>query len=124
MYNSKKREKNAQNLNQVDPNLLKRNIEHDPRCKASDIAIQADVTPKAANRYLHQLGYCGETVRRKPLLRPTNIKGRNDRALDMMVRSQTFRNIVILSDESRFTLFSEIGRVWVWRMPSQEFDLK
>lgn len=104
--------------------LVKRNVEQDPRSKASDIAIQADVSPRTAVRYLHQLGYYGRAARRKPLLRPANIKRRNDWARDMMARPQTFWNNVIFSDESRFALFSDSGRVWVWRLPSQEFDLK
>ena len=33
--------------------LVKRNVEWDSRCKASDIAIQVDVSPKAVARYLH-----------------------------------------------------------------------
>ena len=35
-----------------------------------------------------------------------------------------FWSTVIFSDESRFALFSDSGRVWVWRLCSQEFDLK
>ena len=41
-----------------------------------------------------------------------------------MARPQTFWNNVIFSDELRFALFSNSGTVWVWRLPSQEFDLK
>ena len=48
----------------------------DPRCKSPDIATQADVSPRAAVRYLHKLGYYGRATRRKPLLRPPNIKRR------------------------------------------------
>ena len=56
--------------------LFKINVEEDPRCKASVIATQADVSPRTAVRYLHKLGYYGRAARRKPLLRPTNIKCR------------------------------------------------
>ena len=50
--------------------LVKRNVEENPCCKASDIATQADVNPRIAIRYLHKLGYYGRAARRKPLLRP------------------------------------------------------
>ena len=72
---------------------------------------KADVSPKTAARYLHQLGYYGRAARRKPLLCPANIKRRNDWARDMMERPQTFWNNVISSNESRFALFSDSGRV-------------
>ena len=55
---------------------VKKNVEQDPRCEASDIAIQADVSPKATARYLHKLGYYGRAAGRKPFLRPANIKRR------------------------------------------------
>ena len=37
--------------------LVKRNVEENPRCKASDIATQADVSPRTAVRYHHKPGY-------------------------------------------------------------------
>ena len=104
--------------------LMKRNVEEDPWCKASEIATQAGVSPRTAVRYLHKLGYYGRAARRKPLLRPTNIKRRKDWAREMVDRLMTFWTNIIFSDESRFTLFPESGRVWVWRLPQQEFDLK
>ena len=54
--------------------LVKRNVEENSRCKASDIVTQADVSPRTAVRYLHKLGYYGRAARKKPLLRPANIK--------------------------------------------------
>ena len=45
--------------------LVKRNVEEDPSCKASDIATQADVSPRTALRYLYKLGYYGRAARRK-----------------------------------------------------------
>lgn len=104
--------------------LVERNVQQDPRCKASDIATQVDVSPRTAVRYLHKLGYYGRAARRKTLLRPTNIKRRKDWAHEMVERPVTIWTTVIFSDESRFALFSDIGRVLVWRLCSQEFDLK
>ena len=41
----------------------------------------------------------------------------------MTTRPLEFWQTVIFSDESQFTQFSDSGRVWVWRLPSQEFSL-
>ena len=97
--------------------LVKRNVEENPRCKASDIATQADVSPRTAVRYLHKLGYYGRAARKKPLLRPANIKRRKDWAHEMVKRPLTFWTNIIFSDESRFALFPDSGRLWVWRLP-------
>ena len=103
---------------------MKKIVEQDPRCKASDIAIQADISLETAVRYLHQLVYYGRAARRKPLLRPGNIKHINAWARDMRARPYTFWSNVLLYDESKFALFSDRGRVWVWKLPSQDFNLE
>ena len=103
---------------------MKRNVEEDPRGKVSDIATQAGVSSRTAVRYLHKLDYYGRAARRKPLLRPANIKRRKDLAREMVDRPTIFWTNVIFSDESRFVLFPDSGRVWVWRLPQEEFDLK
>ena len=41
----------------------------------------------------------------------------------MANRPLEFWQTDIFSDESQFTQFSDSGRVWVWRLPSQEFSL-
>ena len=65
-----------------------------------------------------------ELLEMKPLLRPANIKRRNDWARDMMEWPQTFWVNAIFPDESRFASFSSSGTVWVWRLPNKEFELK
>ena len=106
--------------------LVKRNVEENPRCKVSDIATQAVVCPRTAVKYVHiwASSYYGRAARNKPLLRPANIKRRKDWAHEMVKRPLTFWTNIIFSDESRFALFPDSGRVWVWRLPQQEFDLK
>ena len=103
---------------------LKRIVENEPRSKASDIAKQLEVSPRTCVTYLHKLGYYGRAARRKPLLQPINIMKRKKWAKEMSEKSSSFWDRVIFSDESRFALFSDSGRVWVWRLPNQEFDLK
>ena len=104
--------------------LVRRNVEQDPHCKASDIATQLDVSPRTAVRHLHKLGYYGRAARRKPLFRPANIKRTKDWAHEIVERPVTFWTNAIFSDKSRFALFSNSGRVWVWGLCSQEVDLK
>lgn len=103
---------------------VKRNIENNPRCKAADVAEKLQVSRSTAVRYLHQLGYYGRAARRKPLLRAANIQRRKKWAVEMVERPIGFWQTVIFSDESRFAQFSDSGRIWVWRLHSQEFDLK
>ena len=69
---------------------VKRNVEEDPRCKASDITIQSDVSPKTAVRYLHKLGYYGRSARRKPFLRQANIKRRKDLPVEKVEKPVAF----------------------------------
>ena len=42
----------------------------------------------------------------------------------MVERSIAFWMTVIFSDELRLSLFSDSGRVWVWRLSDHEFDIK
>ena len=53
---------------------VKRNVENNPHCKASNIAKNIDVSPRTAVRYLHKLGYNDRAARKKPILCSTNIK--------------------------------------------------
>ena len=84
-----------------------------------------DVSPRTAVSYLHKLGYYGSrAARRKPHLHPTNIKQRKDWVHEMVERALAFFMSVIFSDELQISVFSDSGRVWVWRLNNQEFDIK
>ena len=45
--------------------IVKRNIDGDPRSKASDISKTVDVSPRTAVSYSHKLGYCGRVAKKE-----------------------------------------------------------
>ena len=102
---------------------VKWSIEKTSRCKAADVAEEVQVSSTTTVRYIHQLGYYGRAAQRKTLLRRANIQRRKKWAKEMANRPLEFWKTVIFSGESQFTQFSESGRVWVCRLPSQEFSL-
>ena len=88
------------------------------------MAKMVEKNPRTVVRYLHALGYRGRAARRKPLLRPFNIERRKQWGSEMISKPLEFWDTVVFSDESRFAQFSDSGRIWVWRLPSQEFSLR
>ena len=77
-FNSEGTECAAFRLGYPEPSVrnlrIKRNLENNPRCKATDIAKNVYVSPRAAAKYLHKQGNNGCAERKKTLLRLTNIK--------------------------------------------------
>ena len=103
---------------------VKRSVEQNPRTTAAGVAETVEKSPRTVVRYLHGLGYHGRAARRKPLLRPFNIECRKQWGSEMISKPLEFWDTVVFSDESRFAQFSDSGRIWVWRLTSQEFSLR
>lgn len=74
-------------------------------------------------RALHEAGYYSRVAARKPLI---SEKNRRDR-LQWCDRHKEWTDEqwkkVIWSDESRFTLFRSDGRIRVWRLPKEKYDV-
>jgi transposase len=74
-------------------------------------------------RALHEAGYHSRVAARKPLI---SAKNRRDR-MQWCKRHKEWTDEqwkkVIWSDESRFTLFRSDGRIRVWRLPKEKYDV-
>ena len=80
------------------------------------------VSPKTVSRRLHEMGYYSRIPKRKPLISNRNRKQR-------LVFYNTHKNWtlsqwknIIWSDESRFTLFNNDGRLRVWRHKGERYN--
>uniref|UniRef100_A0A3P8TY65 Transposase Tc1-like domain-containing protein n=1 Tax=Amphiprion percula TaxID=161767 RepID=A0A3P8TY65_AMPPE len=66
---------------------------------------------------LHQSGLYGRVARRKPLLSARHMKARIQFANKHMKDSQTMRNKILWSDETKIELFGVNSKRYVWRKP-------
>ena len=66
---------------------------------------------------LHQSGLYGRVARRKPLLSARHMKARIEFAKKHMKDSQTMRNKILWSDETKIELFGVNSKRYVWRNP-------
>ena len=107
-------------INKISQKILQRSVEREPRISAADLSQEIQLSVSSVRRYLGRLGYKGRAARRKTLLRPANT-ARKYRWVKMIKKPLDFWQAVIFSDESSFAQFSCSGRVWVWRLPGQEF---
>ena len=64
---------------------------------------------------LHQSGLYGRVARRKPLLSARHMKARIEFAKKHMKDSQTMRNKILWSDETKIELFGVNSKWYVWR---------
>lgn len=102
------------NMGPLARQFFKRNVGDNPHCKSSDIAEQVYVSLRAAATSLHKLAHYGRIVSRKH---------QSDWANEMVKRLLEFWDSVILSDESRFAVFTYSDRVGIWRLCNQGFDV-
>nr|CBN81810.1 Putative transposase [Dicentrarchus labrax] len=72
---------------------------------------------------LHQSGLYGRVARRKPLLSARHMKARIEFAKKHMKDSQTMRNKILWSDETKIELFGVNSKRYVWRKPGTAHHL-
>ncbi|KAG2462409.1 TCB1 transposase, partial [Polypterus senegalus] len=66
---------------------------------------------------IHQSGLCGRVARRKPLLSKRHMAAHLEFAKRHLRNSQTMRNKIVWSDETKIELFGVNARHHVWRKP-------
>ncbi|KAG2465303.1 TCB1 transposase, partial [Polypterus senegalus] len=71
----------------------------------------------AISTAIHQSGLYGRVARRKPLLSKRHMAARLEFAKRHLKDSQTMRNKILLSDETKIKLFGMNARSHVWRKP-------
>ena len=72
---------------------------------------------------LHQSGLYGRVARRKPLLSARHMKACIEFAKKHMKDSQTMRNKILWSDETKIELFGVNSKWYVWRKPGTAHHL-
>ena len=72
---------------------------------------------------LHQSGIYGRVARRKPLLSAKHMKARLEFARKHLKDSQTLRNKILWSDETKIELFGLNSKRYVWRTPGTAHHL-
>uniref|UniRef100_A0A3Q3SGG7 Tc1-like transposase DDE domain-containing protein n=1 Tax=Mastacembelus armatus TaxID=205130 RepID=A0A3Q3SGG7_9TELE len=72
---------------------------------------------------LHQSGHYGRVARRKPLLSARHMKACIEFAKKHMKDSQTMRNKILWSDETKIELFGVNSKRYVWRKPGTAHHL-
>src|SRR6185369_496158 len=85
-------------------------------------SLDISVSSKTIRRTLHEEGFFGRTGVRKPLVSEANRVKRLKWCLER--KDWDFEwEFVIWSDESRYLLFQNDSRRWVWRRPHEKYDV-
>ena len=66
---------------------------------------------------LHQSGLCGRVARRKPHLRKRHMTVHLEFSKRHLMDSQTMRNKILLSDETKIELFGLNAKCHIWMKP-------
>jgi len=90
------------------------------RCSREMAESSTKLTITAA---LHQSGLYGRVARWKPLLSARHMKARIEFAKKHMKDSQTMRNKILWSDETKIELFGVKSKRYVWRKPGTAHHL-
>lgn len=88
-----------------------------------NISTGNEVSERTVRRALYELGYHSRTALRKPLVSESNRKIRLCWARDKRFWGIDDWKKIVWSDESRFTLFQNDGKIHVWRLPKEKYDV-
>lgn len=108
--------------------IIIRKIKKNPKLSAPKLLTELSVetgktcNPQTIRRVLHNAGYHGRNIRKKPYINKVNRQKRTNFAKKHLNYGETFWNTVIFSDESKYNIHGSDGREKVWRKPNAELD--
>jgi transposase len=85
-------------------------------------SMAISVSCRTVQRVLHEEGYSGHAAKKKPLISEKNRKKRYGWCR-MRKNWTTEWDYIIWSDESRFELFNNDSRNWVWRRANERYKV-
>jgi transposase len=98
----------------------------EPEEKIREIFIESTentVCRRTMQESLYEMGYNSCTALRKPNISEQNRKIRLNWARERRFWTTNDWMKVVWSDESRFTMFQNDGKVRVWRLPNEKYDI-
>lgn len=110
--------------------IIVRKVKANPKKSAPKIQseIEREVgkscNPETIRRVLHNAGYHGRIIRKKPFISQVNRQKRVNFAKEHINQSESFWNTVIFSDETKINIHGSDGRDKVWRKANSEFEPK
>ncbi|KAG2456946.1 TCB1 transposase, partial [Polypterus senegalus] len=108
---------------------LVREVTKNPMVTLSELQMSSGERGEPSRRTIisaaiHQSGLYGRVARRKPLLSKRHMAARLEFAKRHPKDSQTMRNKIFWSDETKIELFGVNGRRRIWRKPGQYHPYK
>ena len=98
----------------------------EPVAKINEIFIESTgntICNRTMKNTLYEMGYNSRTALRKPSVSENNRKIRLNWAREKRLWTIDDWKKVVWSDESRFTLFRNDGKVQVWWLPKEKYDI-
>jgi transposase len=85
-------------------------------------AMSVSVSSRTVQRTLHESGFYGRAGLRKPFISEENRQKRVKWCLERKDWINEWE-LVIWSDESRYLIFRNDSRQWIWRRPHEKYDV-
>lgn len=110
--------------------IIKRAVDNDPTMSSSQICEmleehhQVSFNRHTVRRALYKFGYGSYTRRKKPHISKKNRKKRLEFAREHVNKPQEFWDKFVFTDESKFNIFGNDGRIRVWRNPKDGLNPK